>query len=274
MPVIIISSDSYARGAQVAQDTARALKYQCFGREILRTIGEKYRVSEEKLLKALDERPSLLGVGPKTRSLYLAYIEEAVLARLSEDNVVCHGLGAHLYVLGISHVLKVRLLADPQDMIHEITKKKGLSREKAARVLRREEGLRKRWSLNNYRLDETSPSLYDLVINLSSIIPEEAVKMIAETSSHRKFQTMTFSVKCIKDLELASRVRVVLYDHFPDIAVQADGSKIVIETAALPREKEKRAEAIEKLARTIPGVEHVEVHVVTDVIRQAAESFR
>ena len=116
--------------------------------------------------------------------------------------------------------------------------------------------------------------LYDLVIDLSSITPGEAVKMIAENSSHRTFRPMTFSVKCIKDLELASRVRVGLYDHFPDITVQADGSKIVIETAALPREKEKRAEAIEKLARTIPGVEHVDVHVVTDVIRQAAESFR
>jgi cytidylate kinase len=274
MPVIIISSDSYARGAQVAEDTARTLKYQCFGREILRAISEKYRVSQEKLLKALGERSSLLGVGSKTRSLYLAYIEEAVLARLSEDNVVCHGLAAHLYVLGISHVLKVRLLADPQDMIHEITKKKGLSREKAARVLRREEALRKRWSLDNYRIDETSPSLYDLVINLSGVTSGEAVKMIAETSSHRKFRTMTFSLKCIKDLELASRVRVVLYGHFPDITAQADGSKIVIETVALPREKEKKAEAIEKLVRTIPGVERVDVHVVTDVIRQAAESFR
>jgi cytidylate kinase len=274
MPVIIVSSDSYASGAQVAEGTAKVLRYQCFGREILRAIGEKYRVSEEKLLKSLDERPSLLGVGSKTRSLYLAYIEEAVLARLSEDDVVCHGLAAHLYVLGISHVLKVRVLANPEEMIHETMEKKGVSREKAARVLRREEALRKRWSLDNYRLDETSPSLYDLVINLSSITPDEAVKMIAETSSHRKFQTMTFSVKCIKDLELASRVRAALYDHFPDITTQADGSKVVIETAALPREKEKRAEAIEKLALTVPGVDHVEVRVVTDIIREAAESFR
>jgi hypothetical protein len=274
MPIILISSDSYARGAEVAEDTAKALKYRCFGREILRAIGEKYRVSEEKLLKTLEERPSLLGVGSKTRLLYLAYIEEAVLARLCEDNVVSHGLAAQLYVLGISHVLKVRLLADPQDMIREIMEKKGLSREKAARVLKREEALRRRWSLDNYRIDETSPSLYDLVINLSGITPDEAVKMIVQTSSNRKFQTMTFSVKCLKDLELASRVRVALYDRFPDITVQADGSRVVIETAALAREKEKKAEAIEKLVHIVPGIGQVEVRVVTDIIREAAESFR
>jgi cytidylate kinase len=274
MPVIIISSDSYARGAQVAEGAAKALKYQCFGREILRAVGEKHGVSEEKLLKSLDERPSLLGVGSKTRSLYLAYIEEAVLARLSGDNVVCHGLAAHLYVLGISHVLKVRVLANPEEMTQETMKEKRVSREKAARLLRREEELRRRWSLENYRIDETAASLYDLAINLSGISPDEAAKMVVETSSNRKFQTMTFSVKCIKDLELASRVRVSLYDRFPDTTVLADGSKVVIETAALPREKEKRAEAIEKLALTIPGVDHVEVRVATDIIREAAESFR
>jgi len=75
-------------------------------------------------------------------------------------------------------------------------------------------------------------------------------------------------------MELASRVRVALLDHFPDVVVQADGVTVVIETAAVPREKEKKAEAIEKLARSVSGVGHVEVHVANDIIRQAAESFR
>jgi hypothetical protein len=56
--------------------------------------------------------------------------------------------------------------------------------------------------------------------------------------------------------------------------VQADGSTVVVETAALSREKEKIAETIRRLARNIPGVDHVEVHLSNDIIRQAAESFR
>jgi hypothetical protein len=85
---------------------------------------------------------------------------------------------------------------------------------------------------------------------------------------------MTYSVKCIREMELASRVRVALLDHFSDAAVQADGSTVIVKIAAVPREKGKRVEAIEMLARAIPGVSHVEVHVIDDVIRQAAESFR
>ena len=98
--------------------------------------------------------------------------------------------------------------------------------------------------------------------------------MIVETSSHPKFKPMTYSVKCMNDMALASRVRVALLDHFPDVIVQADGATVVVETAAVPREKEKRVEAIEKLARSVPGVGHVEVRVANDMIRQAAESFR
>jgi hypothetical protein len=42
----------------------------------------------------------------------------------------------------------------------------------------------------------------------------------------------------------------------------------------LKREKRKRAEKIKELAGAIPGVNYVEVHVIHDLLRQAAESFR
>lgn len=274
MAVIIISSNSLPKAAQIAAETAKALNYRCLGRELLREVGEKYGVSEEKLHKTLDELPALLGVSARAHALYLAYLEEAVLAKLAQDRVVCHGLAAHLYVRGVSHAFKVRVLADPSELIRSMMREKGVSPEKAAKDTQHEQALRSRWSLDYYRVDETAPSLYDLVIDLSRMVPEEAVKIIIETSSHPKFKPMTYSVKSVNDMELASRVRVALLDHFPDIIVQADGGTVVVETTAVPREKGKKAEAIERLVRSVPGVGHVEVHVANDIIRQASESFR
>jgi cytidylate kinase len=281
MAVIIISSNSLPKASQIAAETAKALNYRCLGRELLREIGERYGVSEEKLHKTLDELPSLLGVNAKAHALYLAYIEEAVFANLSQDRVVCHGLAAHLYVRGVSHAFKVRVLADPSELIRAMMREKGVSPEKAAKDTKHEEALRSRWSLDYYRVDETTPSLYDLVIDLSRMVseearmaPEEAVRIIIETSSHPKFRSMTYSVKTVNDMELASRVRVALMDHFSDVTVEADGATVVVETTSVPREKGKTAEAIEKLVRNVPGVGHVEVHVANDIIRQAAESFR
>ena len=114
----------------------------------------------------------------------------------------------------VSHVLKVRVVADSQELIHQIMREKGLSQEKAEKELKRVEELRKRWSLDIYRMDETAPSVYDLVVDLSRITLEDAVGMIVTTSSRRKFKPMTYSVRCLKDLELASRVRVALLRLF------------------------------------------------------------
>jgi cytidylate kinase len=191
-------------------------------------------VSEERLHKTLDELPSLLGVNAKAHALYLAYIEEAVLAKLSEDRVVCHGLAAHLYVRGVSHAFKVRVLADPSELIRSIMREKGVSPEKAAKDAKHEEALRSRWSLDDYRVDETAPSLYDLVIDLSRVVPEEAVRMIMETSSHPKFKPMTYSVKSVNDMELQlGRVATGPFRMSLLKLTAQQWSK----TAAVPREK-------------------------------------
>jgi len=274
MPIIIISSDSYKTGREIGEKTAKATGYDYVDRDILGPVAEKSNVQEEKLIKALDEAPSFLGLSSKLRNKYLAYIQEATLGQLLEDNVVCHGLAAHLYVLGVSHALKVRVLSDPEELASQLSSEAGGSAEKVKKLLKRQDAQRKRWSLEAFDLDETDPSNYDMVINLSQIDPDEAVKTIADMTAYRKFQPMTYSIKCLRDKELASRVRMALMERFPGVRVQADGSTIVVGTKAIKREKQKRTEAIKALAGGIAGVGYVEVHVANDIFRQAAESSR
>ncbi len=274
MSVIIISSDSYQTGRDIAESTAKVLGYSYLGRDILSKVADKYKLPEEKLTQALDERPSFLGLSSKLRNRYLAYIQEAVLSELLKDNLVCQGLAAHLYVLGVSHVLKVRVLLDLEERSMELTSRGGVTISKAKKLIERRKRDRQRWSMDAFHLDETDPSRYDLVISLSQIDPNEAVKIITETVAYRRFEPMTYSIKCIQDLALANRVRATLLDRFPDVRVRANSGTLVVETTSLKREKQKRAKAIKELAGGIPGVEYVEVHVINDIFRQAAESFR
>jgi hypothetical protein len=274
MSVITISSDSYKTGQEIAQSAARVLAYRDLDREILGEVASKAGVPEAKLTQALDEGPSFLGLSSKLCHRYLAYIQEVTLSELLKDNVVCHGLAAHLYVLGVSHVLRARVLTDPEKRAQQIASQGGLSLEKAKKYLERQKKERRRWSMDIFRLDETDPSQYDLVISLNQIDPEEAVKIICETVAYRRFQPMTYSVKCLEDLALASRVRAVLMERFPDVRVRANRGTLIVETTALRREKQKRAKAIKEMAGELPGVEYVEVHVINDIFRQAAESFR
>lgn len=274
MPIIIISSDSYRTGRDIGERTAQAIGYDYVDRDILAPVCEKYGADKEKLVKALEETPSFLGLSSKLRNRYLAFIQEATLGHLLDDNVVCHGLAAHLYVLGVSHALKVRVLSDPEVLGRELSSEAAASAEKRKKMLKRYEDQRRSWSLDAFNLDETDPSNYDMVISLAQIDPDEAVKTIVDTAGYRKFQPMTYSLKCLRDKELAGRVRVLLMERFPDVKVMADGGTVVVETKAVKREKRKRTEAIKELAGSVEGVSYVEVHVATDIFRQAAESAR
>ena len=274
MPVIIISSDSYQTGREIAESAARVLEYDTIGREILGKAADRYKLLEAKLTKALDETPSFLGMSSKLRSRYLAYIQEATLSELLRGNVVCQGLAAHLYVLGVCHVLRVRILSDAEKRVNQLVSQHGISPDKARRLLERGKQASRRWSLDAFRLDETDPSQYDLVISLSQIDRDEAVKIMKETVAYSRFKPMTYSVQCMEDLVLASRVRAMLLERFPGAKVRADRGTLIIETVALKREKVKKAKAIKELAGKIPGVEYVEVRVNEDIIRRAAESFR
>jgi len=274
MPVIIISSDSYQTGREIAGSAAKALGYDTIGREILGKAADKYKLPEAKLTKALHETPSFLGMSSKLWKQYLAYVQEACLSELLRDNVVCQGLAAHLYVLGVPHVLRVRILSDVEKPVNQLVSQRGISPDKASKLLEREKQASRRWSLEAFRLDETDPSQYDLVIGLSQIDPEEAVKIIKETVGYARFRAMTYSIQCMEDLALASKVRAMLLERFPGARVSANRGTLVIETLALKREKGKKAKAIKEIAGKIQGVQYVEVHVINDFLRQAAETFR
>jgi Cytidylate kinase-like family len=274
MSIIIIASDSYKTGREISEKVAEAAGYAFMDRELLKSVSEKYNAPEGKLIRALEKPPSFMGLTSKLRNLYLAYIQEVTLSRLLEDNVVCHGLAAHLYILGVSHALKVRILSDPERLISEMTAQENVARKKAINLIKKRKALRKRWSIACFNMDENEPSGYDLVISLSQIEPDEAVKTVVDTVGYRKFKPMTYSIKCLKDKELAGRVRAVLMKNFSDVKVQANGSTVIVETRALKRDKQKKTEAIKKLAGEIKDVGLVEVHVFKDIFRQAVESDR
>ena len=274
MPIIIFSSDSYPDGKEIAQKTAEDLGYRYVDRKILGSVAEKYNIPEARLIKALDESPSFMGMSSKEWNLNLAYIQEAVWGELLDDNVVTCGVAASLYVLGISHVLKIRILVDAEEKVKRMAEQKNVSLQKAGKLVKRLEKHRKRWSLEAFNLNETDPSLYDMMINTCQIDHGEAVGLISTATGYKKFHPMTYSIKCMKDRELAGRVRATLLRDFPDIRVRARDGAVVVEIKALKREKHKKAVAIKERVEPISGVHYVEVHVIKDIFRQAAESGR
>lgn len=270
MSIIIISSDSTEKGEEIAHKTAQALDYACLGRDLLSVVAAQYGIPKDKTEWALEVSPSFWGRSSGLQGRCLAYIQSTTLGELLKDNTVCHGLAAHLYVLGISHALRVRILADPAEQAREILKQGSVPLEKARRFMDRQRKLRQCWSLTHYQLDETDPSHYDLVISLSQINTDEAIKIIVQTAGYRRFAPMTYSLRCMKDAELASRVRAGLLEAFPNVKVRAEGGTVIVETKGTRRNKLKKAAAVKEKVQNMEGVDYVEVHVKNGLFKRAA----
>jgi cytidylate kinase len=262
MSIIIIASDDRLMEERIAGNVAGDKGYALLDRAFLDDIGARHQVDPDKLRDALETAPSAFNpLSTRQWRHMLACIESGVLERMLSDNIVCWGLAAHLYVKGVSHAMKIRVLCGKKQAVANIAEQKGISPEKAERRLEAELKKRKKWSVAAYQSDETDLSRYDMVINLDQIDPVEAVRTITGASDYRKFQSMTYSTKCLTDLALAARVREVILQETDDVDVQARDGAIVVYIRA-PRWRKRRMVAdMKEKVRRVDGVGYVEVHV-------------
>ncbi len=275
MSTIIISADEPAIEKQIALKVAEELGYQTIGPEILPDVAARNDVPADKLPSALDKTPSAIRREATKRWLrQLACIEAEVLERLKSDNLVCWGLAAHLYVMGVSHAMKVRILSDTEQQVQKIVEANKTTEKKARRQISNHQRKREQWSSSAFGKSEADPGMYDLVINLGQIEPDEAVRTIAGAIGYRKFQPMTYSMKSLAEGALAAKVKAKLLLSMADVRVEASDGRVKVTSKALKRERTKKAAAIKELAGTVEGVEFVEVHLINYVIRAAAESYR
>jgi|Deesub1362A_J573_1020465.scaffolds.fasta_scaffold03525_3 cytidylate kinase len=246
MPIIAISANHFELGGQIARQVAEALGYRFLGRELVEEVAREHSLAAAELRRTLEEPPNLFN--RRSRRRLLVHLQAACLERLQEDGAVCYGLGAHLYLTGISHALLVRILAEKPDP---------------------QEPARQRWAQEFFQKDENDPSLYDMVLSLASIEPKQAVEIICETAGYRKFQPMTYSRKCLQDRLLECRVHQRLMDQFPDVRVQASDGTVVVQLRGLKLDQRKKQRTVRDIARQVPGVEYVEVHVVRSFFDKA-----
>ncbi len=124
MAIITISRGSHSHGKEIAEKVAQTLGYECIAREILIEAADQFHIPEPKLIKALENAPTMLHGLTYGREKYVSFVEEAFLAHVQKDNVVYHGLAGHFFLKDVKHALKVRIIADFEDRVRlEIERK-------------------------------------------------------------------------------------------------------------------------------------------------------
>ncbi len=208
MAIITISRGSYYRGKEVAEKLAQELGYQCISREILLEASAEFNIPEIKLIRAIQDAPSILERFTRQKEKYVAFIRAALLKHVQKDNVVYHGLFGHFFLQDIPHVLKVRIVGDLEARVADEVKREGISADKAREIITRDDEERRKWALYLYGADAWDATLYDLVIHLKTISVDDAVSLIRHALELPGFQTTPQSQEAIDSLVEAARMEM------------------------------------------------------------------
>jgi cytidylate kinase len=265
MSVITISRGSHSYGMAIAEKVAQRLNYECIARDVLLDASKEFNIPEIKLLRAIKDAPSILDRFTQGKLKYVAYIQAALLNHLKRDNVVYHGFAGHFFVGGVSHVLKVRILADLETRIKLVMERDGISRKEALRFIKGLDHERRKWSQGLYGIDTGDASLYDLVIHINKIMVDDAADIIYNTVRLKQFQTTSESQQAMNDLALAAEVKAVLISMAPNVEVSAQKGVVYVQARAPQAAEKALTQDIRKALKAVPGIQEAQVRVLPSV---------
>ena len=261
MSIVILSRGSFSHGKEVAEKVAARLGYECISREIILEASKHLNIPEIKLTRAIHDAPSTLDRFTYGKERYVTYYREALLHHLQKDNVVYHGLAGHFFVPGVSHVLKVRILADLKDRVAEEMKGEGVSAEEARKIIIKDDEERYRWSYHLYGIDTRDPSLYDLIIHVGAITTDVAAEIIQHTVGQPQFRTTPESQKAMDDLLLAAQVQAALVEEVPSAKVAVEKGELVVSMGVAWGEDKRLIAKVDQIVDEVGGVK-VKVRLV------------
>lgn len=265
MAIITISRGTMSGGKKLAECLSEKLGYNCVSREIIVKAAEEYGVPEGKLIEAIRKSPSIFQKLTFDRERYLAYIQAALCEYAVKDNLIYHGNAGHFLLPGVSHVLRVRLVADMPYRIRATMAELSLSKDEAVKYIRSVDSERVKWTKFLYGKDWSSPELYDLIFNLERTDINFVCEMVKYAVSQPEFQTTPESTKAMKDLLDASKLRAGLAEisniRLEYIDIRADDKAVTISGRV---KTQKLMDDIMEIAGKMPEFEKIENNIQVD----------
>ncbi len=275
MQIICVSRGSFGYGNELAEKLARKLGYDCIARETLTDGATDQGIPVGKIESAVLKRHPITEALAIQVELMKAFISAHICERALERSVVYHGRTGHLILPGISHVLRIRAIANDQERINmTLRRMPNLTREKAKRYNDQVDENRRRWVRTLYNVDWEDPSLYDITINSLNITVENSASALVSVAQLPDFKETPSSLNAVRDTLLASRCRLAIGrdDRTRDISVTVKADHGNVAVTYLPRQSKQAAVIPEVLGR-IDGIQSIVCTVATTNILYIQESF-
>jgi cytidylate kinase len=272
--IICISRGTKSGGQDLAVRLAEKLGYAALGREELIDAATNEGIQVGRLEMAMMKQ----GITERLaleRDHYLAYTTAYLCDKAMEGGLVYHGRTGHLLLPGISHVLRVRVLASEEYRIEAVMRDLHLDRKRAIRYIEEVDEDRRRWVRSMYGVSWEDAANYDIVLNLAQMNIENASTMLVNMAQLPDFQMTPASRRRTEDLRLAAKARVLLArderTHRASVKVRADNG--VVNVTYLPQDAGFAA-AIPQVCEGLPGARNIRTTMATTNLLWIQEEYQ
>jgi cytidylate kinase len=278
MQIICISRYSYGYGKDLAEKLAAKLGYECFGREELTDQATASGIPVGKLEMAIMKHHAIseeLAIEmDRFKAFLTASLCERALNSGPNGGIVYHGRTGHLILPGLTHVMRVRAIADMEDRIEMAVQRMHLTREKAKSYNEQVDEDIRRWVRFFYNVNWEDPSLYDVTINSARLSIENSASALVHMAQLPEFQVTPALKQAIEDLLLASRCRTAIGndERTREIKATVQAQKGHVSITYLPRHS-RQAQYVPHILENIQGIRSLTCTVATTNILCIQEKF-
>lgn len=268
MTIIAMTKEMGSLGTYIGMEVARRLGYEFIRQDIIRQAAQEFEVSEEDLVRAVEERPGFFErLGHAARKQFI-FVAAEVFDFAERGDAVIMGRFSTLLLRPVSHVPTIRVCAPLEVRVRRVMERHGIERAAALRMIRvYEEGVRARVK-EFFDVDWRDPLQYDLTLNTERVSLEAGAEQILRLVERPEFSPTDASRRQLADLHLAARVKAVLKGQAAttrlDVDVRAEAGRVLL-AGTVASEAER--EAAERVARGVAGVREVQSGLVAAVMR-------
>lgn len=278
MSAVSIFNGIFCAGHEVAQAVANELGCPLVDdHELAAQVSARFKIPVGKIRKAMFDKPSVFNQFSHERVRTVSLLKMGMAKLLEQDDLVYLGFGSHLIPRGISHVLRVCMIADQKSRLARAATQEKLSEKDALARIHREDQAALRWVESLGAGEAWSGDLYDLLLPMDKQNPAGAVALILEQVRKVALMPTADSRRAVDDFALASAVESSLAakGHHPrDLLISAHLGKVEIKVNKKVMMLSRLEDELRRQASQVPGVAAVSVeagpgYYQADVYRQA-----
>ena len=194
-PCITVSREAGCGTSQICRRLAEELKMDLIGSQIISRIAESANMSE-KVVKTLDEKKittldswitSFFTARHLWPDVYLQHLIKVIRAGAGEHgNAIILGRGAQ-FILPHDKIFRLRFIGPLEQRVQNVMQSRNCSHEEAYSYVIKTDNDRSAFIMKYFHEDIANPAHYDMVINTAGISVDEAVKIITNAYTSKKF---------------------------------------------------------------------------------------